>query len=123
VLQQLQATLGEDAPRLLPTMIASYVTAAAQLHFAMAEWRAHGQPNTLLRAAHTLKSNSELFGAAPLAALYRDLEQGAKDGALQAAEALLLSIETEQARVQAALDAVLPRLQAGGEISGQELSS
>jgi PAS domain S-box-containing protein len=109
-LQQLHATLGEDAPRLLPTMIASYLEAAARLHFAMAEWRAQGQANALLRAAHTLKSNSELFGAPILATLYRDLEQYAKDGALQAAEALLPRIDDEQGRVQAALDAILPTL-------------
>jgi PAS domain S-box-containing protein len=108
--QQLHTALGEDASRLLPTMIASYLEAAARLHFAMAEWRAQGQATPLLRAAHTLKSNSELFGAPILAALYRDLEQHAKDGAIQAAEALLPRIDDEQARVQAALDAILPTL-------------
>jgi HPt (histidine-containing phosphotransfer) domain-containing protein len=114
IFQQLRATLGEDAPKLLPTMIASYLAAAARLRFAAAEWRAQGQADALLRAAHTLKSNSELFGASALAALYRDLEQHAKDGASQAAEALLPRIDAEQARVQAALDALLPTLQAGG---------
>jgi CheY-like chemotaxis protein/HPt (histidine-containing phosphotransfer) domain-containing protein len=110
ILQQLQATLGEDAPKLLPRMIASYLEAAARLHSVMAEWRAQGQANALLRAAHTLKSNSELFGAPILAALYRDLEQHAKDGMLQAAEVLLPRIDDEQARVRAALDAILPTL-------------
>jgi PAS domain S-box-containing protein len=109
-LQQLRATLGEGAAALLPTMIAAYLEAAARLHFAIAEWRANGHADTLLRAAHTLKSNSELFGALALATLYRDLEQHAKDGALQAAEALLPRIDVEQQRVQAALDALLPTL-------------
>jgi CheY-like chemotaxis protein len=121
VFEQLRATLGEGAPVVLPTMIAAYLEAAARLHFAAAEWRAHGRAESLLRGAHTLKSNSELFGAYPLAALYRELEQHAKEGALQAAEALLPWIEAEQARVQAALDALLPTLQAGG-LSSKELS-
>jgi CheY-like chemotaxis protein/HPt (histidine-containing phosphotransfer) domain-containing protein len=109
-LQQLRATLGDEASKLLPKMVASYLEAAAQLHSVMAEWRAQGQANTLLRAAHTLKSNSELFGAPILAALYRDLEQHAKDGALQMAEALLPRIDAEQMRLQTALDAILPTL-------------
>ncbi|HET9223782.1 MAG TPA: histidine kinase N-terminal 7TM domain-containing protein, partial [Roseiflexaceae bacterium] len=109
-LQRLRATLGEDAPKLLPKMIASYLDAAARLQLAMAEWRAQGQADALLRAVHTLKSNSELFGALVLAALYRDLEQHAKDGGLQAAEVLMPRIDAEQARVRAALDAIPPTL-------------
>jgi PAS domain S-box-containing protein len=53
--QQLRATFGEDAPRLLPPMITSYLEAAAQLRSAAAEWRMHGQADSLLSAAHTLK--------------------------------------------------------------------
>jgi PAS domain S-box-containing protein len=120
VFQELQATFGEDAPRLLPPMIAAYIEAAARLPSAMAEWRTHGQPDSLLRAAHTLKSNSQLFGALPLAALYRDLEQRAKDGALQAAEALLPQIEAEQARVQAALDEILSTFESGDAPASDE---
>jgi HPt (histidine-containing phosphotransfer) domain-containing protein len=100
-------------------MITSYLEAAARLHFAAAAWRAHGQADELLRAAHTLKSNSELFGAEALAALYQRLEEHVKDGALQSAEALLSRIDTEQQRVQATLDALLPALQAGGELSSK----
>jgi PAS domain S-box-containing protein len=118
-LQQLRGTLGDDAATLLPTLIASYLAAAAQLHVAAAEWRAQGRADTLRRAAHNLKSNSELFGAPMLSALYRDLEQLAKDGALQEAETLLPRIAAEQERVQAALDALLPVLQAGGELSSK----
>jgi PAS domain S-box-containing protein len=121
-LQQLRATLGEDAATLLPTMIASYLAAAAQLPFAAAEWRAQGQADALRRAAHTLKSNSELFGAPALAALYSDLEQFTKDGVLQAVEALLPQIHAEQERVQAALDALLPALQAGDQLYSKERS-
>jgi CheY-like chemotaxis protein/HPt (histidine-containing phosphotransfer) domain-containing protein len=120
--QQLRAAFGTDAPRLLPTMIASYLEAAAQVHGAAAQWRADGLADALLRAAHTLKSNSELFGAPALAALYRELEQHAKDGALQAAEALLPRIDAEQTRLQVVLHALLPTLQAGGELSSKELS-
>ena len=108
--ERLRATLGDDAPKLLPPMITSYLEAAARVQLAMAEWRAQGQAKALLREAHTLKSNSELFGALELAALYRDLEQHAKDGGLQAAEALMPRIEAERARVQAALNAILPTL-------------
>jgi HPt (histidine-containing phosphotransfer) domain-containing protein len=121
--EELRATLGEEAPKLLPMMLSSYRESGAQLRPLVAEWRADGQADALLRAAHTLNSNSVLVGAPSLAALYRNLEQHAKDGALLAAEALLPQIDAEQARVQAVLDAFLPTLQAGDELSSKELSS
>ncbi|MFL5800595.1 MAG: Hpt domain-containing protein [Roseiflexaceae bacterium] len=64
-------------------------------------------------AAHTLKSNSELFGAPTLAGLCRDLEQRAKEGALEGAEEMVAQIEAEFARVQAAFEAIMPDLRAG----------
>jgi CheY-like chemotaxis protein len=109
-LQRLQATLGEETTTLLLSLVSAYLEAAAQVHGAVAEWRAQGRPDRLRRAAHTLKANSELFGALALSALYRDLEQLVSDGALNEAEALLPRIDAELARVRAALAAVLRAL-------------
>jgi PAS domain S-box-containing protein len=55
------------------------------------------------RAAHTLKSNSQLFGATRLAELCRELEATARSGALAGAGELATAIDAEYARVDAAL--------------------
>jgi PAS domain S-box-containing protein len=59
----------------------------------------------LRRAAHTLKSNAEVFGATRLAELCRELEAMAKAGAVAGAAELLPRIDDEYARVERALRA------------------
>lgn len=59
------------------------------------------------RAAHTLKSNAQVFGATRLAELCRELEATAKGGTLAGASGLVEQIEGEHARVDAALRAAL----------------
>ena len=54
------------------------------------------------RSAHSLKSNSNTFGALKLGAMARDLEQGGLDRA-RAADAPLEALAQEYARVAAAL--------------------
>jgi PAS domain S-box-containing protein len=61
---------------------------------------------TLRRVAHSLKSNSNDFGASALADLCRELEMMAKAGALDGAAEKLALIEAEWAQVRAALEAV-----------------
>jgi HPt (histidine-containing phosphotransfer) domain-containing protein len=59
----------------------------------------------LRRAAHTLKSKGEVFGATRLAELCREFEAMAKAGTLMAAAELLPRIDEEYARVEGALRA------------------
>jgi HPt (histidine-containing phosphotransfer) domain-containing protein len=112
-LQRLQIALGHQMGTLLPSLLRSFAENAGLLRIAEREVPAQSRADSLRRTAHTLKSNSELFGALTLAGLCRDLEHRAKEGALEGAEELLVQIEAEFARVQAAFEAIMPDLQAG----------
>ncbi|MBK9713509.1 MAG: response regulator [Kouleothrix sp.] len=96
-LDRLRIMLGERGGALLPNLIETFFENAGQLR------TTERQADSLRRAAHTLKSNSDLFGAVALAALCRDLERRAKAGALEGAELLLEQIDAELGRVQVAL--------------------
>jgi histidine phosphotransfer protein HptB len=62
----------------------------------------------LRRTAHTLKSNSENFGATQLAAIARTLEERGKQNEFNEVDELLASATTEYTRVEAALIAARP---------------
>lgn len=121
-LEQLQVTLGEGMPTLLPTLIASYLKTAGQIRGAAAAWRERGQAAPLQRAAHSLKSNSELFGALELAGMYYQLERLSNEGQLEEAEALLPRIDAELAGVQTALEAFLRAFEANRQLPDKEAS-
>jgi CheY-like chemotaxis protein len=87
---ELVDTFVRDAPRLLETLRGALADAEAQ---------------RLRRAAHTLKSNGRLFGAARLAALCQELEAMARAGSLAGAVELVARIDAEYARVADALQA------------------
>ncbi len=59
------------------------------------------------RAAHTLKSNGASFGAFPLSAMCRQLEQMGQANALDGVSEALARIEAEYRKVEAALLAYL----------------
>jgi CheY-like chemotaxis protein len=80
-----------DAPNLLATLRRSVE---------------QGDVDDLRRTAHTLKSNSETFGAEGFSELCRELEESAKDGELTGAAELAARIEAEYAGLQAALAAL-----------------
>jgi HPt (histidine-containing phosphotransfer) domain-containing protein len=65
---------------------------------------------TLRRAAHTLKSNSALFGAKTLAFLCQELENRASQGILQGAITLLEEIQERQTRLHLILEVKLAQL-------------
>jgi two-component system, sensor histidine kinase and response regulator len=98
---------------LLPSLFKSFAENAGRLRAAMHEVSPQSRLDSLHRAAHTLKSNSDLFGAAALAELCRTLEHRTKAGTLEGAEEMVTQIETEFARVQTSLEAVLLDLKAG----------
>jgi HPt (histidine-containing phosphotransfer) domain-containing protein len=111
-LEQLRLGLGERVDSLMPKLIQTFFENAALFRAKVAAARDRGDSESVRRAAHTLKSNSELFGATALAALYRDLEHRASDELLAVSAELLAQIDVELARVQAALPETLSALQA-----------
>jgi HPt (histidine-containing phosphotransfer) domain-containing protein len=96
-----QAT-GDD-PAFLAELIDTYLSDAPDLLGAMSAALAAGEAPALRRAAHTLKSNSETFGAHRLADLCRRMEHGEDH-----AETLLAQAENEFNQVRAQLELARP---------------
>jgi len=90
---ELAATFLADAPSLLAALRSSLEA---------------GDAVELKRAAHTLKSNGQTFGAVSFSELCRELEQRAKSGELEGAEELADRIDDEYAALAAALAPLLP---------------
>ena len=65
--------------------------------------RADGNPERFRRAAHSLKTNGNTFGALKLAALARELELKGLDPGSNRDEAALAALEAEYARAAAEL--------------------
>lgn len=102
----LQMVSGDSS--FLAEMIDTYLADSPQLLAEAGQAVAAGDTELLRRTAHSLKSNSEQFGATALAALARRLEQLGKDGALEGAAALLADAAAEYERVELALIAARP---------------
>jgi HPt (histidine-containing phosphotransfer) domain-containing protein len=92
----------------LAEMIDTYLADSPQLLDNLRQAVAAGNAELLRRAAHSLKSNSEGFGATNLAAIARRLEDLAKGGITDGATALLAEATAEYERVRAALLAARP---------------
>jgi CheY-like chemotaxis protein len=105
-LQKLRGTLGKQADAMLPGLIENFYKDAPKLIADAHRTLEQKQTVELRRAAHTLKSTSATFGAMALAALARELEFKARDGALEGAGELLTRIQAEYARAKAALQAL-----------------
>jgi histidine phosphotransfer protein HptB len=86
--QELIDTFLADAPLLLRSLRSAYSARDA---------------DAFRRAAHSLKSNSNTFGAKTLGALSRDVELSGLDAALAANGASLDALEIEYSRVAVAL--------------------
>jgi HPt (histidine-containing phosphotransfer) domain-containing protein len=99
--------LGGDTA-FLAEMIDSYLADSPQLLANIQRAVASGDAELLRRMAHSLKSNSEGFGATTLAALARHLEDLGRVGDTASASALLADVISEYGRVQTALIAVRP---------------
>jgi HPt (histidine-containing phosphotransfer) domain-containing protein len=96
----LQDTTGaEFAAELVDTFIEEASGMLAELRVACAENHA----DRFRRAAHSLKSNSNTFGASKLAALARALELKGLDADPARDTAALVALEAEYARAAAAL--------------------
>ena len=98
--QELQDTAGEDfVKELVDTFLEEAPGMLAELRSA----RAEGHAERFRRAAHSLKSNSNTFGASRLAALARELELKGPDADPVRDAAALAALEAEYARAAAAL--------------------
>ena len=96
----LQETTGaEFAAELMDTFLEEASGMLAELRSA----RAENQGDRFRRAAHSLKSNSNTFGAVRLAALARELELKGLDADPPRDTAALAALEAECARAAAAL--------------------
>jgi HPt (histidine-containing phosphotransfer) domain-containing protein len=96
----LQQTAGTEFVReLIDTFLAEAPTMLASLDRALAARNAAD----FRRAAHSLKSNGNTFGALPLGAMARDLELSGIDSAHAADASPLAALRVEYTRVAAAL--------------------
>jgi len=98
----LQATAGEDFVR---ELVDTFLEEAPLMLDALRSALAAGNADAFRRAAHSLKSNSDTFGAFALGALARELELKGLDHAQQTQRSTppLQPLEHEYARVAAAL--------------------
>jgi histidine phosphotransfer protein HptB len=100
VYAELQETAGSEfAAELMDTFLEEAPRMLAELRNA----RAENHAERFRRAAHSLKSNSNTFGASNLAALARELELKGLDAVPARDAAALAELENEFARAAAAL--------------------
>ena len=94
--EELKASAGDD---FVVEPVGTFLEEAPQMLAELRSAREAGAAERFRRAAHSLKSNSNTFGAVRLGAMARDLELGA----LPADAAPLDAIEAAYARTAAAL--------------------
>jgi signal transduction histidine kinase/HPt (histidine-containing phosphotransfer) domain-containing protein len=103
VLEQLRAILDEDYPETLSEMIEIYLDEAPKLLEAIRAAVSQGDAESLMRAAHSLKSSSASLGAVELSGKFKDLEALGRQQTTQGAEQILSQVETEFENVKTAL--------------------
>lgn len=99
IFAELQATAGAE---FVAELVQAFLEDAPALLRDMSRAAETGDSQVLRRAAHTLKSNANTFGAADLAGLALALEQGANPGA-EALAAQLRALELAYAEASKAL--------------------
>jgi HPt (histidine-containing phosphotransfer) domain-containing protein len=98
--EELQQTAGaEFVTELVDTFLTEAPLMLAELHSALAD----GNSDRFRRAAHSLKSNSNTFGATALGAMARELELTAADRVAAGDTHALDALAEEYGRVAAAL--------------------
>ena len=97
---ELKATAGTDFVR---ELVDTFLTEAPSMLAELRESFANGDPERFRRAAHSLKSNGNTFGALTLGTLARDLELAGVVHVRNRGPSALADIEAEYMRVAAAL--------------------
>ena len=98
--EELQATAGAD---FVKELVDTFLEEAPSMLSELRETFASGDSEAFRRAAHSLKSNSNTFGALSLGAMARELELKGLDPARDAGTHPLDALVQEYARVAAAL--------------------
>lgn len=106
VFDRLRATLGKQAKEMLPGLIDGFVEEAPRMLERARRALEKKNESELRREAHTLKSNAAYFGVMALVEAARELENTAKNKALDGAERLIELVETEFAQAEEALKEV-----------------
>ncbi len=97
----LKATMGAD---FIGELIATFLEDSPQLLAEMKRAYAANDLDSFRRAAHSLKSNSNNFGATTLAAQAKELEQMAREGNLQGADQKIAALEHAYQQVARTLE-------------------
>lgn len=95
---------GDD--EFLADLIDTFLKDAPRMLSDMRQALEAGDAEVLRRVAHSLKSNSDSFGATALGDLCRGLEKMGKANALKGADALIARADAEFVQVQAAIETV-----------------
>jgi PAS domain S-box-containing protein len=102
-LESLRELGGEE---FLAELIGTFLSDAPALLASLRTTREQVKTEELRRAAHTLKSNGQTFGAGGFAELCRELEERARSGELGGADELIDRIHQEYAALEETLDAL-----------------
>ena len=103
VYAELKAATG---PEFVVELVATFLEEAPGMLAELRKARADGDVDRFRRAAHSLKSNANTFGAATLAAQARALELKGLDADPARDATALTALEAEHARAAAALKAL-----------------
>lgn len=93
--------------RLVQRVMTTYRSSLARLMGQLAQARAQNDTAALRLVTHTLKSSSASVGALVLSALCASAEQAVRDDRLESLPSLLDQLESEAARVDAAVQQLL----------------
>ena len=103
VYAELRATMG---PEFVVELVDTFLDEAPGMLVELRAARAEGDADRFRRAAHSLKSNANTFGAIGLAGRARELELKGLDAVPALDEAALTAVEAEYAAAAAALKAL-----------------
>jgi signal transduction histidine kinase/CheY-like chemotaxis protein/HPt (histidine-containing phosphotransfer) domain-containing protein len=109
-LARLRSTLGSKSAEILPGLLDGFAADAKRLIGDARRGLTGGDAVLVRRSAHTLKSTAATFGAMPLSAASRLLEEAARKGELAGGEDLLSTIEAEASLANRELEKVRKEL-------------
>lgn len=104
---RMRMMLGTQANDMLPVLVDDFHKDTAQLFAEMETAIAEEEPDTLKRAAHSLKSNSAHFGLTTLSEQARSLEMKARTGDLTDTESSLSKLQKTYEASRSIIDAYL----------------
>lgn len=99
-LERMKRLLGQKGDAMLPTLVADFHKDANKLLNEMEQGVAQSEPETVRRAAHSLKSNSAHFGMIELSAQARAVEMEAKANRLDGITQLIVQTRTAYEEAQ-----------------------